>query len=193
MPAYRRAPEEDKDRALVTRHLGIVSQVALRYWRFLPPRARSWYGAEDMIADVAMHVHEKRKRYDRTKARESTWVHHVAENCCRSILSHHQAHRYADAETVAATPELTRHLKAASTLERREAADAVERVINAATDAAADLLGAVLDGRVARGAFDRFLDYVERDRAVADELRDAARRCGARREDFELVLRYAVR
>ncbi len=175
---------------MASRHLGIISQRALAHWRRLPAAARSWYDVEDMIGDVVLHVVRVSRKHDPAKARESTWVWHVADNRCRTIVHHYRTKQYAACETVELTPFLEGRVRAESTLCRRESIDVVERVLEAGSDAVCDLLEMLFSGKVEPCAA---LDaYLRKDASVVEELRSLVRDCGATLDDFSAALRYAV-
>lgn len=145
----------------------------------LPVSVRSYYDPEDMIADVAFHVFKKSGLFNPEKARESTWVQHVTDNKCKSILAHHTAQRYSACETVELTSEVWSGVRAPSTLALREAKSAVERVIQFGSDEVREFLDLLFNG----GLITCVPVYA---------LREAARKSGATRQDFELVFRLVA-
>ena len=169
----------------------MISQRVIFWWRFLPPRTRCWYEAEDMIGDVVLHVVRMTDRYDPSLAKEVTWVHHVADNKCRAILTRHKAQSRAACETVELTPLLARKVGADDVTEKRQSLDAVYRVIERSSEAVCDLIDMLFsDVRPSRDeARDRWL---EEDREVVEELRQTVWECGATMDDFAAVLRCAV-
>jgi len=137
-----------------------------------------------MISEVVLHVYRNRGCYNPQRAKESTWVWHVADNKCKVILSHYRKMKYEACSTIEITNEMSVYLTSPkTTLERREAIDTIERVIELGSEAARDLLEKIFTGRAPR--------YPDPD--AVDDLKKTARRCSAKLRDFELVYRAAVR
>jgi hypothetical protein len=139
---------------------------------------------EDFIGEVVVHVVKNSPRYNPGIAKDSTWVWHVAENKCKAILSHYQKMKYVNCETVALSSEMESYIASPkANLERREAMNVVERVIEYASDAALELLESILTGRAPKNP----------DPTAVEDLKEAAQRCSARLRDFEIAYRFAVR
>jgi hypothetical protein len=184
MKRFKKEEEDD----ISARHLGIISGRCLYWWRKLPARARAWYDAEDMISEVRAHVWRKQTMYDAAKARESTWIHHVADNCCLSILLHMKTMKYAACETVDLETMTPRQIgKCAEALatqsdeELAESANVVERVLMIGSDGVLDLLQLIFEGRAREASRESFDDLVK-----------TARRCGASADDFVAVYRQMI-
>lgn len=67
-------------------HLGIVTKVASRYWRRLPPQVAASVDIEDMISEILMKLVMVSHLYDPTRGGPSTFVWRIAENHCRVIV-----------------------------------------------------------------------------------------------------------
>ncbi len=192
MPAYRTIPKDQQD-CIAARHLGVISQRCLKWWKYLPPRTRAWYGVEDMIGDVVLHVVKMSHRFDPGKAKEVTWVFHVADNRCRTILTFYgKAMRCDKDNTAELTPLLAKRMAAADTVDRRESINAVYRMIERSAEAVCDLLEMVLEDGVDKTRESVYERYLERDPEVVEELRQVVWECDVTLEDFESVLKYAV-
>lgn len=212
MPSsYRSYSQAAYQSNLITRNLGIVSQRVLHWWKMLPPNVQSGYDVEDMIADVALHIHKQRKKYDRTRVKESTWVWWVAERECLTILAHYQRKKLS-AETV----ELSnaKHLSIPSFERRKIAFDAVERVIEFGSDRVVEFVDRLLNGFALRekrfyktdgnGTWIVFgqegvliglrgeLKAGSPDLlSMIQDLRNTFARCHASLDDFRIVMTYA--
>ena len=183
-------------RKMAVRHIGIITTRVLHWHRCLPPSVRSHYDVEDMVADVAMHVLAQSPKHDASRGRESTFVWWTADNKCKCILKHWQKQMRAGAPveveedgvvyrrgscfTVGLTDVVARTLPCDDqSPDFVRALDAVERVIEYASDAACDVLESLLSGTLGQ-------------RGVApetvDELRTVAARHGATMNDFLRVL-----
>lgn len=210
MPAYRRCStpsDEESKNALAVRHLGIITARVLHWWRFLPPSTQRYYDVEDMVGDVILHVIRVRNRYDPDTAMESTFVHHIADNKCLSILSHYRTRKLSACETIsiddplpntsnnrASTHSLLTRITApagAISPHYQEALEAVERTIQSASDAVCDLLEIILEGRVLRTTPNALKICLEREHTIVADLKRTMQHCGATVADLELVLRYA--
>lgn len=148
-----------------------------------------------MIHEVALHVHRVQGRYRARRARQSTWVYHVASNACMSIVSHHRTQRYTACATVELPPNVERTVPSAAETEHlREARNAVESVIALASEPACDLLDRVLRGQLPeiprRSTVGELRDALIHNPAIQD-LQRAARASHASLRDFELVLHRA--
>ncbi len=131
------------------------------------------------MADALLHVHKRSPVYDPALAAESTWVYHVADNYCMGILNHHRARKYTECKTVELTEMVSKRCAAESSIELRESKDAVERVIEAGSDAVREFLHQVLNGgRITAVPY--------------HELLEAARRAGATFADFNRVYKAVV-
>lgn len=193
MPAYRSIPKDEKT-SIATRHLGIISQRCLYWWKYLPPRTRCWYEVEDMVGDVVLRVVKVSHKFDPEKAKESTWVHHLADNMCRSILKKHQCQRLAACETVELTPLLSRRLEQEEdSYRRRNAARAVERVLELGSSALCDLIEIIFTGRIYLASDDAIEHWKYLDNDLYEELATLTEHCSATVEDFETVLHYAIK
>ncbi len=188
---------------MAERHLGTIAARALYWHRFLPQSVRNHYDAEDMIADAVLHVIERSSEvpprmirvvrvrggektvtgiyrrlscaYDPERAREVTWVYHVANNFCRGVLGHYGVKRLSACETV---PIEDREFEIPPD-RSSESVDAVERVIEYASDRARDLLDEIFSGR----------DPKAPDPEAVEDLRWAARECSATLDDFVAAYR----
>jgi hypothetical protein len=146
-----------------------------------------------MVSEVALHVIRVSRKFDPAVAKESTFVYHVADNKCKVILHRYQTQSRAACDTVTLTDLLSRHLSADDNLRVREAADAVERVIEESPDAVRELLEMILRGCIRKSQEADVLAYLDRDKDLINEMIEAVRRCSATLDDFRLVLKYAVR
>ena len=171
---------------LAVRHLGIIARHVYQWYRYIPLNVRAYYGADDMIADVTLHVHSQMLRYQPEKARQSTWVYQVALNACRDIVQRYQR-RMRNAVTVELDEATTHSLAQESFLRKHEAISAVERVIAFGSEAVQDLIECLLSGDFRREA-----DLPKHAAAAIEELRDVARSQNATAEDFLLVYRHAT-
>ena len=146
-----------------------------------------------MIQDVVLHVFQVNQKYDAAKAKESTWIQHITDNKCLSILSYYQTQYRASCETISLDASITtdsdqtvlskyddanRWRQSQSTQEIREAKEAVEKVIELGSDSVRDFLEKLLSG----GLIEEVPAY---------SLQALAKRCSATLKDFELVFRYA--
>lgn len=182
---------------MAIRHLGIITQRVVNWHKCLPQSARNHYDIDDMISDVVMHVLAQSPKHDASRGRESTFVWWTADNKCKCILKFWQKQMRAGApvemedeygavykrgscETVGLTDVVARTLSCADEgPEYIRALDAVERVIEYSSDAALDVVEAILAGTLGR-------------RNVPDglvaEVRATAARHGASMDDFLRVL-----
>ncbi len=181
---------------MAIRHLGIITTRAVHWHKYLPQSARSHYDVEDMVADVVMHVLAQSPKHDAARGRESTFVWWTADNKCKCILKFWQKQMRAGAPveveedgvvytrgscaTVELTDVVARTLPCVdASPDYIQALNAVERVIEHASDAALDVIEALLSGTVGRR---------EVPRGVLHELRVLASRHGACMDDFARVL-----
>ncbi len=104
-----------------------------------------YYDIEDMVSDVVLHVVQKSDKYDQSKARESTWVWHVAENKCKSILGHHSSKQYTAMKTVDLTVDVRDTNQ--SDYRRDQAKNAVERLIEFGSDEVRDFLDRLFNSK----------------------------------------------
>jgi DNA-directed RNA polymerase specialized sigma24 family protein len=179
-------PEPSEERSLAEKHLGLIAQRVLHYWWMLPARVRAWYDADDMVAEVVLHVFRVSSRHDSARAKESTWVWWVATNKCKSILSHHQTLQYAACVEEELTEETAENFSSFEDVDRQRlfaACNAVERTIEAGPVGVRELLDRILNKHDAAD----LAPYAH----VVAALRKAAADAGATLADFELVYRYA--
>lgn len=168
--------------SIAERHLRLIAYFAIRNWRRLPACVKSYYDADDMIADVVLHVVRVSSRYDPSVARETTWVGNVAQNRSRYLVDRYSAKmRVADVVALdfindLEEPFARRHLQ--------DSRDAVERVIQYGSDGVRSLLAALLAGDVETAK------RLKTDVTVRD-LRRVAASCSASFADFAMVCRYA--
>ena len=167
------------------------------HWhRCLPQSVRNHYDVEDMVSDVIMHVLAQSPKHDAARGKESTFVWWTADNKCKAILKFWQkqmragvpvevedeygaVYKRGSCETIALTDLVSRTLPHVDTSpEYMRALDAVERVIEYASDAALDVLEDLLSGG---------LRYAVPADLVA-ELRTLAASHGATMDDFTRVL-----
>ena len=182
MPNFNESPEQARrapELVLVEKHLALIAKRCLFWWRFLPASVRVWYDPDDMIAEAVLHVCKRSARYDPNKAKETTWVYCVTDNFCKSRLQHWKARMYADCETVEWDDDVARKMPAASIAELRESRDAVERLIEVATDRVRGFLEKMFEGGLIT-------------EVPAWELREAARRSGVTADDLIRVYRACV-
>jgi hypothetical protein len=187
-------------KTMAEKNLGIIASRVLYYHRRLPQHVRVAYDVEDMIQEVVLHVVSVTGKmalelqkdgtianvfmgssFDAGRARDTTWTWHVANNRCKAIMLRYNLKRNT-ADVVSLTSEVEQRLKANSVVELREARSAVERVIEVASDGAAELLSQIFEGNA---------PALPSPGAVEDLL-EAARRCRATLRDFQLVYREAV-
>jgi DNA-directed RNA polymerase specialized sigma24 family protein len=185
-----------EERSLAEKHLGIIAQRVFVYWKLLPESVRSYYDADDMIGDVVLQVWRVSPRYDPKRAKESTWIWHVANNQCRSILARYRLQKYATIQAADLMTAVTEKASSAhashsaingnpATVEGvrlREAYDAVERVIQSGSAALRDFLQQVFHQKLRR----------KPPHEILNELREVSRRCRASLSDFEIVYRYVA-
>ena len=210
MPSSYKVRQDKAAASIAVRNIGIISGRCLYYHKFLPPNVRDGYDVEDFISDVVCHVVKQQRKFDPGKAKESTWIWHVADRSCRSKLSYYNSQRLkaevVEIEEVALPP--------APGFERRKIAfNAVERVIEAGSDGVLWLVDAILSGeavgeaRARRGRVGTWLHLrgegvlIGIDGKVlagspeavglVEELRESFKRHGASLEDLRLVLNYA--
>jgi DNA-directed RNA polymerase specialized sigma24 family protein len=144
----------------------------VKWHRCLPQSVRNHYDVEDMVSDVIMHVLAQSPKHDSTRGKESTFVWWTADNKCKAILRFWQKQMRAGAlveiedeygavykrgscETVALTDLVARTLPHVDTSpDYLRALDAVERVIEYASDAVLDVLEELLSGRLRRTVSD---------------------------------------
>lgn len=188
-----------KSSDIATKNLGLVYQRCLYWYKRLPPEVKVYYDLEDMVNDVVLHVFRMRHKYDDSRGKDSTWVWHTADNKCKSILSHHRTRQYSACDTVKiednvpnTDTSLSTRLTAPDTMEQREALNAVEKVIEASSDAARDLLEQIFSCAPEEGLSLKIsLDCIQTSE-VAHELRWLAARCSATLQDFITVYHTAV-
>ena len=116
-------------------------------------------------------------KFNPARAKDSTFVWHLADNCCRGLLSHYQTQQYSACETLSIEPEMEERLSIPSQLELSSSFNVVEKVIEMGSDAVCDLLDQIFS----KGVQER------PSRAAVEELRSLAQRCGATLEDFRRV------
>ena len=182
-------------RKLAIRHTGIITQRALHWHRCLPQSVRNHYDVEDMVSDVIMHVLAQSPKHDASRGRESTFVWWTADNKCKCILKFWQKQMRAGAPVEVVEDGVAYTRGSCSTVELSDlvarrlpcvdespdylrALDAVERVIEYASDAALDVLEDLLSGGLRRAVPD---DLVR-------ELRTLAAHHNASMDDFLRVL-----
>jgi hypothetical protein len=174
------------------RHLGIICQVCLRYWRMLPPHVHGHLDPDTMIADCVAVVTQKGMRhYSRRRAMESTFVHMVAESYCKNVLMHYSLqkrmaagivqldHVLVDRGDIATGPlhDFSWRHRSSSAVST-PAKQSVERVMEYASDGL-------------RMALERFL-LTRRFTCIEgflDELRTLVRQHGVSRDDMASALR----
>lgn len=169
------------DQEIATRHLGIIASCCITHWKRFPLDVKTFYDLEDMISDVVLHVVKVAEKYDARKAKESTWVHHVSSNYCKTLVSMRKVKRFSACQTVELTPAQELSLKALSMEEVDRAIDAVEAFISIASDGALDLLEQVLEGRLFEIPYRSIEDF-----------RAASARSRLTLRDLELVYRYSA-
>jgi DNA-directed RNA polymerase specialized sigma24 family protein len=186
---------------ITTDNLGIISGRAIHYHRFLPLHVRRHYEADDMINDCCLHVFRQAAegKYDPAKAKPVTWCYHVADNHCKTILSHWSSQKYTNYETAELEPllrfverDVTASTKRAiATIEAavatevpqmltEDSANAVEGVLRHATPWMRELLEQLLCGMLDRMS-------APPDKECFYELQGLAAKYGATLRDFELV------
>ncbi len=131
---------------LAQRHLGIAAKLCLKYYRYLPNDVKSYYDLDDMIADVVLHVFKKSSQYNSSKSKESTWVWHVVDNKCKSILGHFQTKQYTAMQTVELPADISEKLQV-GTRRESEAKNAVERMIQYGSDEVRDFLDRIFNAK----------------------------------------------
>jgi DNA-directed RNA polymerase specialized sigma24 family protein len=186
---------------ITTDNLGIISGRAIHYHRFLPLHVRRHYEADDMINDCCLHVFRQAAegKYDPAKAKPVTWCYHVADNHCKTILSHWSSQKYTNYETAELEPLLrfaerdatAPTKRAIATIEAaiatevpqmltEDSVNAVEGVLRHAAPWMRELLEQLLCGRLDRVS-------APPDKECFYELQELAARYGATLRDFELV------
>jgi hypothetical protein len=135
---------------LAEKHLGLIAGRCLHWWWRLPSDVRTWYSEEDLISEAVMLVYMRTAKYDATRARETTFVYHVVENFCKGKLGHFQAKKFAACETLElAEIELAGSFETSDPRdcqELRRSKDAVERVIEMASDAVREFIDKIFNG-----------------------------------------------
>jgi len=189
--AIQQAQQAKFRRDGAVRHLGIIVQRVNFWYRSLPGAARNSYDFEDMVSEVTLHVCTKAHKYSAEKAKESTWVFYVADNCCREILSRYNTrsrHAVEEREFADLTAkDIRKHLSVESFesfLRERMAFNVVERVIEQSSDQLRELLAILLQGDVHRKK-----DLPRNISGLVEELRMRARQQHASFDDFLLVYR----
>lgn len=186
--------------SLAEKHLGVIYARCLHYYRHLPVYVRNFYDVDDFAEEVILHVHRRSGRYDPTRAKEVTWVYWVADNYCKTRLSHLTRKRRFN-EPTEITPGVSRRLSAESHLERREARDGVEKVIARSSEAALELLSQILNGLAPKGLVRRcglkdgrwaFSGLTEEEESAIRDLQRSAQICGVSFSDIMLTLQYSV-
>ena len=86
MQRQRATPQQ-----IAEQHLGIISKLAWRYWRCLPPSVMASQDPEDFIQSAVVQVMQAATRYDQRRAMSSTFVWTVVNNYGKTILQYHQA------------------------------------------------------------------------------------------------------
>jgi hypothetical protein len=168
---------------LVLRHYGIIVQRAVRwYWR-LPINVRAVYDLDDMVADAVLHVREKQALYLPEKSMESTWVYHVANRWCQDKVTY-CLRSFRNVETVPLDDKETAKLSQDSLIRQRVSLDAVERVIEFASDGCRDLIAILLSGGARRAS-----ELPEPAREAIPELLKRSRDQHANLDDFLLAHR----
>ena len=154
-----------------------------------------------MINDCCLHVFRQAAegKYDPAKAKPVTWCYHVADNHCKTILSHWSSQKYTNYETAELEPLLrfaerdatAPTKRAIATIEAaiatevpqmltEDSVNAVEGVLRHAAPWMRELLEQLLCGRLDRGS-------APPDKECFYELQELAARYGATLRDFELV------
>jgi hypothetical protein len=157
-----------------------------------------------MISDCCLQVFRQAQlgKYDVAKAKPVTWCYHVADNYCKTILSHWDSQKYTNYETSELEPLLKFAERDATAPTKRaiaviEAAvaneapqtviedslNAVEGVLRGATPWMRDLLEQLLCGRL-----DNTVAPPDRESFFA--LQDLAAENGATLRDFERVWQH---
>lgn len=171
---------EQKRRTLAEKHLGIIAERCKRHWASLPPRVRASYDMEDMLGDAVAHVLTVQHKHDPKRAKESTFVFHVADNKCKSILAKYSSKKVTPPGELLDLEDLSAIEDPDAEARLQEAKNAVERVIERGSDRVCDVVEFLVYGRGG-----------ERVNAEgAAELKSTARSCGALFEDFYLVHKY---
>lgn len=65
--------------------LGIVAERAHHHWKFLPASTRAYYDVDDLISDCVLQVLTSAHKYNPDRARPTTFIWWVANNCCLTI------------------------------------------------------------------------------------------------------------
>lgn len=168
---------------LVSENLGIIAKLALEYWRFLPISVASYFTVDDLIGETVLHVVQVSKSYNDQRGKSSTFVWWAAKNHCREVLQ-----RYSTQKRQAVTCQIDnlQISKPDNRIRVLVAKDAVERVIEFASDDARRFLAVLLHPG---GGQSKTVKLTE---PIRDEILKLARRNGVAEEDFRVVLRSVL-
>lgn len=174
-------------RPTVDEHLGIITQIAVKYWKKLPPHMFRYYEVEDLISELALWVHYRMERYTPQKGKPSTYVTRVAENHCKVMLTHHYAKKrrlqemtYIDQEPW----QIAVNNEDGLCARLLEANDAVELVISESSEELRLVLAMLFPGARPPARLARVKVKPE----VKDEFHRLIRKHGATYGDFYLLL-----
>ncbi len=163
----------------VRENFGVIVKLALRHWQSLPPSATVFLSVEDMIGEVIAHVVQVYKRYDPERSRPDTFVWHVADNYCKTLVQ-----RYRNQKRFAPTisVELVQIGSTSDRVRLLTAKDVVERVIEFSSTDTRRFLHYLLQNSGRR------CKSVKLTAPICQEIRSLAKRCGATSDDFRLVM-----
>lgn len=175
---------------LAQRHLGIIAQRAIFWHRTLPDSVKIYYDVEDMIGEVVLHVIKRSHLHNIARGKESTFVWHTADNRCMSILMHYKTKQFTACGTVELTPELMKSTSIPNTqsdIEFSNSLNAVERVIEFASDRLLTLIEQIFTGTVELQNFRSSSTYTN---DTFEEFKKIAASQSATLEDFLRVYKY---
>lgn len=176
---------------LAVRHLGIIAQRCLFWYKSLPNHVKISYDVEDMIGDVVLHVIKRAHFHDVARGKESTFVWHTADNCCMSILQHHSTKQYSVCQTLELTNDVMRTVHGFPNPDTDQdfciSLNAVERVIEKASDALLNLIDQIFAGTVDPQRFRTSNTHVD---DTLEEFKKVAASQSATLDDFIRVYKY---
>lgn len=193
---------------IAARHLGIIAQRSLYWYRILPPYVKNSYDVEDMISDVVLHVISRAHHHNSDRGKESTFVWHTADNKCKSIIMHWRTKQYSACGTVELTPDIIRKLVGWEADQDRKidydrinpildessehdlfcnSLNVVERVIERASDQLLNLIESIFTGTVDPQIIRASKTHTN---DIFEELKTVAKSQSATLEDFLRVYRY---
>jgi len=156
-----------------------------------------YYDPDDLIGDISLKVfaQAQKGKYDPAKGKSTTWVHHVADNYCLSLLTHYKTQSRSACTTIRIHfPTATEPIDKSSDVNAKQLAaidetpqlrasrNAVEKVLQYSDHRLRDLFSLMFAGKL----------RWEPASPIVEAMRQAAKQHGATLQDFEAVLHNMV-